>query len=67
MEKDIDNQKRRHGETRGRSLSERHLLRPRVSSTPRAVTEFMAQMIDPQIGEKMAENCTTSLIRIAAA
>ena len=35
--------------------------------TPRAVTEFMAQRIKPQIGEKMAENCTTSLIRIQAA
>ncbi len=35
--------------------------------TPRAVTDFMAKMIRPQIGEKMAENCTTSLIRIAAA
>ena len=35
--------------------------------TPRAVTAFMAQMIQPQIGEKMAEICTTSLIRVAAA
>ena len=35
--------------------------------TPRAVTDFMAEMIKPQIGESMAENCTTSLIRVAAA
>ena len=35
--------------------------------TPRAVTEFMARQICPQIGEQMAENCTTSLIRVAAA
>ncbi len=35
--------------------------------TPRAVTDFMAKMISPQIGEHCAENCTTSLIRIQAA
>ena len=35
--------------------------------TPRAVTDFMAQMIRPKIGEKMAEIPTTSLIRIQAA
>lgn len=35
--------------------------------TPRAVTDFMAMMIHPKIGEKMAENCTTSLIRVMAA
>ena len=35
--------------------------------TPRAVTDFMAKMIRPQIGEKMAEIPTTSLIRVQAA
>ena len=35
--------------------------------TPRAVTNFMARMVKPKIGDHMAENCTTSLIRIAAA
>ncbi len=35
--------------------------------TPRAVTDFMAKMIQPKIGEQVAENCTTSLIRIQAA
>ena len=35
--------------------------------TPRAVTDFMAEMIQPKIGETMAEICTTSLIRVAAA
>ena len=32
--------------------------------TPRAVTEFMAQMIQPQIGEQMAESKTQNLIQI---
>ena len=35
--------------------------------TPRAVIDFMAEMIKPQIGETMAENCTTSLIQVAEA
>ena len=35
--------------------------------TPRAVTNFMARMVKPIIGDHMAENCTTSLIRIQAA
>ena len=35
--------------------------------TPRAVTDFMAERISPQIGKSMAENCTTSLIRVTAA
>ena len=35
--------------------------------TPRAVTEFMARMIDPQIGEQMAEIPLPKLIRNRAA
>ena len=32
--------------------------------TPRAVTDFMAEMIKPKIGEKMAESKTQNLIQI---
>ena len=33
--------------------------------TPRAVTDFMAQMIDPQVGENMAESKVQSLIQFS--
>lgn len=33
--------------------------------TPRAVTDFMAQMIKPKIGEKMADETVTEMIRTA--
>lgn len=35
--------------------------------TPRAVTDYMARRINPQVGEQCAESCTTSLIRVMAA
>ena len=35
--------------------------------TPRALTWFGIRHIDPRIGMSVAENCTTSLIRVAAA
>ena len=35
--------------------------------TPRALIQAMVDVIDPKITETVAENCTTSLIRIQAA
>ena len=35
--------------------------------TPRPVTNFIVEKVDPKLGETVLENCTTSLIRVAAA
>ena len=35
--------------------------------TVKAITAFAVDKVDPKLGESMAENCTTSLIRVAAA
>ena len=35
--------------------------------TPRSVVKLMVEILDPKAGETVYENCTTSLIRVAAA
>ncbi len=35
--------------------------------TPRPIVKLMVNLLDPQPGETVYENCTTSLIRVAAA
>ena len=35
--------------------------------TPRSIVKLMVQLLAPKAGETVYENCTTSMIRVAAA